>query len=149
MRRLVLASTLIVMAIGLGPQRGSAQALYGGNGFGSVTNNGWLITVNPSTGAGTLVGQPGAYPGITGLAFDSHGTLYGTTIDAGVFVPGTRPTSDLIRIDPHTGALLGAVPVTFGGRPFVVNDITFQPGTNALFGVTLNPGTLTSTRSPA
>lgn len=135
--RLVM-SLFLTAAFGLAPGAAHAQRLYGGNGFGSPLNTGWLITVDPATGAGTTVGHPSGVPGITGLAFDTNGTLWGTTIDRIVFGPPPTPTSELLRLDPATGGLLGSKPITLGGNPFVLNDIAIQPGTNTMFGVSLN-----------
>ena len=42
--------------------------LYGGLGSNDLGNPGWIITINPFTGAGVLVGPTG-FPGVSGLTF--------------------------------------------------------------------------------
>jgi hypothetical protein len=109
--------------------------LYGGIGRGSPLNPGSLITVNQATGAGVLVGHPDSVPGLTGLVFDISGTLYGTTISG---MLGTGRFSQLVRINPATGAQIGpAVTITAGDMPIPITDLAVQPGTNTLYGTRL------------
>jgi hypothetical protein len=122
-----------------------AQTLYGGLGGlnnGTSTNDGALGIVSQTTGAVTIVGQPAGVVRISGLAFDSAGNLFGSTlIPSGGFPPPSGPrTSNLITINPLTGALLTSNPITIGvGGPLLaIADLSVQPGTNTLFGVT-NP----------
>jgi len=90
--------------------------------------------VNQTTAALTLVGTPVPGIRISGVAFDSTGALFGSTIGI-----GTPPlTSTLIRIDPNTGALISVVgPITDGpgGLAISIADLAVQPGTDVLFGV--------------
>jgi hypothetical protein len=110
--------------------------LYGGIGRGSPLNPGAVITINQDTGAGTLVGHPDSVPGLTGLVFDISGTLYGTTISGPL---DTGRVSNLVRIDPGTGAQIGpAVPITAGDHPISITDLALQPGTNTLYGTSLS-----------
>src|SRR5438034_6605608 len=89
------ASRLIVMAIAstsllsLTPVPASAaEILYGGLGGlnnGLSTNDGALVTVSQTTGAVAIVGHPVGTPPdtisrISGLAFDSAGNLFGSTL---------------------------------------------------------------------
>jgi hypothetical protein len=70
--------------------------LYGTTGNASPVEPGALITIDPTTGAGTLVGQ--LVPGneaAADITFGSDGTLYGW------LEPGT---DDLVTIDLTTGA---------------------------------------------
>jgi outer membrane protein assembly factor BamB len=101
-----------------------------------------LGIVSQTTGAVTIVGQPAGVVRISGLAFDSTGTLFASTlIPAGGFPPPSGPrTSELITINPLTGALVTSNPITIGvGGPLLaIADLSVQPGTNTLFGVT-NP----------
>ena len=75
----------------------AADVLYGGLGGhnnGDSTNDGALVTVNQTNGAVTIVGHPVGVVRISGLAFDSAGDLYATTlIPPGGFPPptGRRP----------------------------------------------------------
>jgi PEP-CTERM motif len=119
--------------------------LYGGNG-GHISlggqpnsiNNGALVTLDQTNAAVSLVGTPSGVARITGLAFDASGNLYGSTITGGGFPPPSTITlsSDLIRLNPATGALLqNAVPITANGAHLGIAEITVQPGTGILFGV--------------
>jgi hypothetical protein len=111
--------------------------LYGGVGGDTSSNSsniGALVIVDQTTAALTLVGTPVPGTRISGVAFDSTGALFGSTIGI-----GTPPiTSTLIRIDPNTGALISVIgPITDGpgGLPIGVADLAVQPGTDLLFGV--------------
>jgi hypothetical protein len=111
--------------------------LYGGVGGDTPSNSdniGALVIVDQTTAALTLVGTPVPGIRISGVAFDSTGALFGSTI--GIGLPPL--TSTLIRIDPNTGALISVVgPITAGpGGPAIgIADLTVQPGTDLLFGV--------------
>jgi len=111
--------------------------LYGGVGGDNPTNSaniGALVVVDPATAAVTVVGSPVPGTRISGIAFDSTGALYASTIGAGL----PPITSTLIRVDPDTGALLAVVgPITAGaGGPAIgIADLAVQPGTDLLFGV--------------
>jgi len=115
------------------PVAAAAQTdLYGGVGRGSPLNPGALITINQDTGAGTLVGHPDSVPGLTGLVFDISGTLYGTTISGTL---GTGRFSELVRIDPGTGAQIGpAVTIKANNLPISITDLALRPSSNTLYG---------------
>jgi hypothetical protein len=76
---------------------------------------------------------------LTGIAFDSTGDLFGSTLGAIPFPPPPAPsTSSLIRIDPGTGnlvATIGAITDGVGGPALSISDLAIQPGTGKLFGV--------------
>jgi hypothetical protein len=121
----------------------AADVLYGGLGGhnnGDSTNDGALVTVNQTNGAVTIVGHPVDVVRISGLAFDSAGNLYATTlIPAGGFPPPTGPrSSNLITLNPNNGALLTSLAITDGTNLLSIADLAIQPGTNTLFGIT-NP----------
>jgi hypothetical protein len=111
----------------------SAQSiLYGTTGGGSP---GSLYTIDPSTGGGTLVGllvDGSANPyAVTGLAFDSTGTLYGST-------SSNSPTGagQLVTINPMSG--LVTVIGSFGTGS-TMGDLTFDSANATLYGTnTLN-----------
>jgi hypothetical protein len=132
----IFAAALLLMAA---PGRPSTTGtiLYGGVGGEEPTNSdniGALVIVDQTTVALTLVGTPVPGIRISGVAFDSTGALFGSTIGAG----GPPITSTLIRIDPNTGALISTVgPITNGpGGPAIgIADLTVQPGTDLLFGM--------------
>jgi len=109
--------------------------LYGGIGRGSPLNPGALITVDQETGTGAFVGHPESVSGFTGLVFDISGALYGTTISGPL---GTGRFSELVRIDPGTGAQIGpAVPITADGQPISITDLALRPSSNTLYGTSL------------
>jgi hypothetical protein len=128
----------------------AAQILYGGLGGhnnADSTNDGALVTVSQTTGAVTIVGHPIDTPPITrisGLAFDSAGNLYGSTlIPGGGFPPPSGPrVSNLITLNPSNGALLTSTAIIagVGGSPLSIADLAIQPGTNTLFGITTPDG---------
>jgi hypothetical protein len=112
----------------------------GGHGPGSTsTNDGSLVTIDQTTGDVTVVGHPTGVARLTGIAFDSGGALYGSTLGSIPFPPPpAKSTSSLIRINPNTGALESTVgPITdgAGGAAISIADLAIQPGTGTLFGV--------------
>jgi len=116
--------------------------LYGGVGRGSA-DRGEVITIDQTSALGTLVGA-GALDqaaGITGLAFDTSGRLFAATINAPIDIGGARST--LIRLNPITGAqdaLIGNIRLANNALVIIV-DLATQPGTDALFGLGINPST--------
>ena len=137
MKKIPLVTILLFSA----PAVSLAQTtLFGGVGRGAGAHRGEVITIDQTTATGTLVGAGATDPqaGLTGLAFDSSGQLFASTINAPVF--GGTPVSTLIRIEPLTGeqvALIGTIRLA-GGTAVVINDLALQPGTGVLFGTALN-----------
>src|SRR5437588_12324617 len=77
--------------------------MYGGNGGHNNSdsiNDGSLVIIDQTNAAITLVGHPDGVSRLTGLAFDSTGALFASTIGAGGFPPPPPPvlTSTLITI---------------------------------------------------
>jgi hypothetical protein len=137
------ARLLIVGMLALYYSSVSGQTLIGVNG-GSVAREldfdspGAVLSINQATGAGTVLGTPMPGLGVTGVATDSLGRVFastGTNISA---TDGPR----LIQIDPTTGALLADIGrlQTAGGDDCYIGDLSFEPGTNVLFGVLGNQG---------
>ncbi len=110
--------------------------LLGGIGFGSPANRGRIIAIDQATAAGTLLPGAGVGPssGVTGLAFDSSGALYGSSVNNQIFTDPLIGAPMLVELDPVTGAPLSSVPITFGGNPLEVIDLALQPGTGLLYG---------------
>lgn len=76
-----------------------------------------LYTIDPATGAGTLVGDTGE--SITGLDFHPDtGVLYGTT------TPNSNTPSSLVIIDPTNGSVTVVGP---HGIDRAITDLTFAP----------------------
>jgi len=137
MKKILLVTILLLSA----PAASLAQTtLFGGVGRGAGMNRGEVITIDQTTATGTLVGAGAIDPdaGLTGLAFDSSGQLFASTINSPLL--GGTPVSTLIRIEPLTGeqvALIGTIRLA-GGTPVVINDLALQPGTGLLFGTAIN-----------
>jgi uncharacterized protein (TIGR03118 family) len=116
--------------------------MYGGNGGHSNSdsiNDGSLVTIDQTTAAITLVGHPNSVDRLTGLAFDSTGKLFGSTITAGGFPPPPPVlTSKLVTINPANGGLVstvGNITAGSGGPIISIADLAVQPGTDTLFGI--------------
>jgi hypothetical protein len=112
-----------------------AHAQLPGDLYGSVgrqtADPGAIVTVDQTTGADMLVGDPtGGTVGLPGMDFDSTGRLFAVTAD------GLDTFSTLLELDPDTGAVLNTVgAVTVGGQALRIADLAFQPGTDVLYGV--------------
>jgi hypothetical protein len=140
LHRSILASAVVgfcASAVFAGP------VMYGGlggHGPGSTsTNDGSLVTVDQTTGDVTVIGHPAGVARLTGLAFDSTGTLFGSTLGSIPFPPPpVKSTSSLIQINPDTGALqstIGSITNGVGGPAISIADLAEQPGTGVLFGI--------------
>ena len=90
----IVAGFLLFGLLSASPTQ-AAPVLYGVTGAGGAPSS--LYTVDPLTGAATLIGATG-FSHVTGIDFDpTTGTLYGVVSD---FFNGTTA---LITIDPTTG----------------------------------------------
>jgi len=118
----------------------NASVLYGGLGGhnnGDSTNDGALSIVNQTTAAVTIVGHPANVSRISGLVFDSDGSLYATTNPSGGFPPPPGPTgaSNLLRLNPLTGNTLSSLTISDGINGISIADLALQPGTGTLLGI--------------
>jgi hypothetical protein len=130
----ILTSSLLLPSISI-----AAPILYGGVGRGSTINAGDLITIDQTTGSGSLVGAGTGLPGLNGLAYAPGSVLYGSTINNPVF-GNEPPTSQLVKLDPVTGAVIGSpLDITLDGNPIFVNDLTLHPITGILYANMLDP----------
>ncbi len=133
----VLAVVGVVSAVLLVHSESLALTMYGSVGPFEVTGGenvpaGSLVTVDQDgqgnvTGSTLVAGGPVTANGLSGLAFNSLGELYGSS-------PGGF---DLIRIDPdNTGLSINLGPIQDSAQNRVsMSDLAFQPGTGVLFGV--------------
>lgn len=125
----------------------AASILYGGNGGhpdfdGSPLSihNGWLVTIDPLTGAVNPIGHPAGVARLSGIVFAGPDLLYGSTLGGGGFPdnPPATNTSKLIQINPNTGALISTIgPITDGpgGPGIAISDLAIQPGTGLIYGI--------------
>jgi len=140
--RLVYSLALVAA---LTPIAFSAPVLFGGNGGhpnpdGSPLsiNNGWLVVVDQTSGTVTTIGHPSGIPKLSGLAFGTDGQLWGSSLAATAFPPPlpTSPTSDLLLLNPVSGALIKDIgQITYNGTAVQIADLAVQPSSNILFGV--------------
>ncbi|MBT5708392.1 DUF4394 domain-containing protein [bacterium] len=113
-----IANTGVQSLSGIDIQPGTGT-LFGSTGFNDTGN---IYTIDPTSGASTLVGASG-FQAVSGLAFDLNGDLYGT---ASLF--GNTVTERLIKINTTTG-----VGTTIG---------TFQAfGIDGIDGIAIHPTT--------
>ncbi len=131
MKRALFALALVLVTVS--SSRASGQTLYAATGSNGAA--GKLYTVDPATGASTLVGPTviGASAiGLTGLAVHpATGILYGATSNA----TGVLNPRSLVTINPATGAA-----ALIGQMANPVGDITFDSG-STLYGWSANQGT--------
>lgn len=91
-----------------------------------------VALLNPDTFEGTFLENTGLPGGMSGLAFDSSGRLFATTLEG----PSGSRISRLLELDPDSGAVLAEIgPVTAGGSNLSVGDLAAQPGTDFLFAL--------------
>jgi hypothetical protein len=120
----------------------TAGALFAGTG---KSDGGRIITIDPTTGAGALIGSSG-FDEVSGLAFDSSGVLFGVT-------GGSLGPSSLVTVNTTTGVGtgIGAVASTsgegFGGLAFDAAGTLFASAWNGDTGElwTINPGNAAQT----
>jgi DNA-binding beta-propeller fold protein YncE len=133
-------TVVFMVAVALAFSPVSAQSLFGVNGGsgGGFSSPGAFVRIDPLTGAATVLGTPMPGLGLTGVAVDPQGRIFASTGTTDGATNGPR----LIRIDPATGALLADVGrlQTAGGDDCYIGDLSFQPGTGALFGILGNQG---------
>lgn len=118
--------------------RPSDGVLFGVTSNLSAANPRSLVTIDPNTGAGTLVGALGVVNGIADITFRSDDTLFG-------FSPGTR---QLYTINTSTGAATAVsataipAPIQGLGIAFDANNVlwTFPKGTSGAY-YTVDPNT--------
>ena len=109
---------------GIGVVRGLAFDPATGLLYGSLFDDGQLVTVDPVSGLATLIGSIG-FEEIEGLAFDPvGGVLYGSD----------QVGDQLVRIDPATGA--GTAIGQFGFP--AVRGLEFEAATGTLYGTDTN-----------
>ena len=86
---------------------GGTSAAMNQGGMPASTNVGWISLISQTLGSQSPIGDPTTKGSLPGIVFDSSGTLWGINN----FHPG--PTSDLIRINPDTGAQIGSsIPIS-------------------------------------
>lgn len=106
----------------------------GGAGGGAFSNPGAVVSLDPNTGNGTILGTPFGGVGLAGVAASPNGRVFAVT----GFAPDG--TNHLIEIDPFTGALINDIGslLDSGGDPCAINDLSYRPGTGTLFAMAAN-----------
>ncbi len=115
--------------LALTPPAQAQSVLYGGSS-GNSPGGGEFGTVNQVNADFTFRGDPTATGPLAGLAINSAGEVYGTN--------NVGANSVLIRINLITGQLLSTVGNILDSAddlPLRITDISFQPGTDVLFGI--------------
>lgn len=126
-RRVLTTTFVSLIAI----QSCRASLLFEGIAASSPLNPGALLTSDTSSQLTSLIGNPSDLMDLSGLAFSFSGILYG--------VQTLGSASSIGRLDPGTGALLSplvAIHDSGGAGNLAMDDITFQPTTNLLYGIT-------------
>ena len=137
MRRMMIGVCFAVIGLA-GAAEAVADQMYGGVGRGSQNNPGGLLRVDQTTAAATLVGDPITPGGLTGIDFNSAGTLFGSSIHGNPF-QGNFQGSRLVTIDRHTGGLSNDFGIiTAAGAMISIGDIAIQPGTDKIYGIRSN-----------
>jgi hypothetical protein len=134
------AGMMVVLTVAV--PKVEAATIYVGLGGqnGISTNQGAIGTLDPSTGAITVIGTPLPIHSISGLTFDNSGRLWGSTQIGGgnppsPTVPPPVTTSDLIQINPITGAEISSVLIQAAGTPVSIADLAYQASTNTIFAI--------------
>jgi hypothetical protein len=111
----------------------------GGHNNGDSTNDGSLALVDPATAAVTVIGHPDAVSHLAGIAFESTGRLFASTLDFAPFPPPISfpRSSELLVLDRNTGAVITDIGRIrdASGHEMSVNRIAIQPGTDTLFAM--------------
>jgi PEP-CTERM motif-containing protein len=139
-KTILVPATLVALLVLMSTPSLATPIMFGGLGGhsnGDSINDGALAIVDQVGGSVLVVGHPAGVARISGLAFDSFGNLFGATQSAGGFPPPPGPTSrsNLIRLNPNTGALISSVPILAGGVGISIADLAVQPGSDKLYGV--------------
>lgn len=139
-RRLITTAVCIAL-LSIATANIHADTIFVGLGGqnGISTNAGSIGILNPVTGAVTIIGTPMPAHSISGLTF-ANGDLWGSTQIGGgnppsMGFPPPTTTSDLIEINPLTGALISSALINDDGTPVSIADLATQPGTNRIFGI--------------
>lgn len=140
--RLPVAAAAMMGVLSVAVPKVEAATIYVGLGGqnGISTNQGAIGSLDPATGAITVIGTPLPIHLISGLTFDNSGRLWGSTQIGGgnppsPTVPPPITTSDLIQINPITGAEISSVLIQDGGTPVSIADLAYQASTNTIFGI--------------
>jgi hypothetical protein len=134
--RTIRAVAVLVLLMPMTAATAQAQeTLLGAHGGRQQTGTpGAISTVNQSNANTRLIGTPVSGLGLTGIATNSINRVFASTADNN-FTPYANPY--LIEIDPATGTLVNEIGPLLdpSGRTCWVGDLSFQPGTDVLYGI--------------
>ncbi len=105
--------------------------LFATNNARGALNPGGLAKLDPTTFAGTLVASSVTPLGFSGLTFTPDGRLWGTARKA---TSGFAGGTDLVELDPATGAVLSQKTILVGGADVRISDLTTHPKTGLVYG---------------
>lgn len=133
-RQGVLSQTLMAFLIVFFTSEAWAVVMYGGSGGGLTTAK--VVTIDQSNADVTVVRGEFELNGLTGLAFDLTGRLFGTSNRFGDNYTGQIPpsaivneTMQLLEFDPDTGA---ETPI--GKLDRLIRDLAVDPISGQLLG---------------
>jgi len=129
----VLVSFTGLMGLPVGLQ--AQETLLGVHGGRNQSGTpGSVSIVNQSNANTMLLGSPTPGVGLTGVATHGNGRVFAST---GWNFQNAGNGPRLIEINPATGALIADIGrlQTASGDDCFVGDLSFQPGTNTLFGL--------------
>lgn len=137
-RTTLTVSTLFILVMAATPGHAQETMLGVHGGSTQSSSPGSVSTVNQTNAKVTIIGTPMPGIGITGVATNSSGRIFASTGSLEATENGPR----LIEIDPATGEMLNDVGrlQTAAGDDCFIGDLSFQPGTDTLFGVAGNVG---------
>jgi MYXO-CTERM domain-containing protein len=128
----LLAGVLTVSSL---PAHAASPTLLGVVGGPEISSGapGAVVSIDPSNAAVTVLGTPFPGIGLTGVAVNSQGRVFAVSGTSDTAPNGPR----LIEVNPQTGALIADVGRLqhAGETDCLVADLSFQPGTDVLFGV--------------
>ncbi|MGD8929883.1 MAG: hypothetical protein PVI22_12990 [Lysobacterales bacterium] len=132
-------TVLMLLLLSAAPVQAQETMLGVHGGSNQSGTPGRISTVNQNNANTIIIGAPAAGVGLTGVATDSTGRVFATT---GYNQSNPENGPRLLEINPATGALISDIGrlSTAGGLNCYVGDLSFQPGTDVLYGVLANQG---------
>ena len=108
------------------------DTMYGSVARGSSVDPGALVTIDDTNGLQTFISDNINPDGLSGLAFDNSGRLFGVVVFGSGFTGGA-----FVEFNPDTGAIINTIPsvTRADGTNIKINDLTVDPTTDILYGI--------------